>query len=119
MRRDLEPGFNTKPRSPKWSLFLPAVAFAAVFAILTVYAVLERSLDRQDVVPQPTHYRININTAPVDELCLLPRVGPSIAKYIVEHREEVGPFDSLSELRDVRFIGEKTLPRIEAFARVK
>lgn len=51
---------------------------------------------------------VNVNQAGVEELALLPRIGPSTAQRIVDFREENGPFRSLEDLMLVRGIGEKT-----------
>ena len=59
--------------------------------------------------------KVNINSADAEQLSLLPRVGPSIAQRIVEHREENGSFEALEDLMLVRGIGEKTFERMEPY----
>ncbi len=61
---------------------------------------------------------VNVNTATVDQLQLLPRVGPSIAERIVEFREANGPFASVDELVAVRGIGERSLERMRPYLAV-
>ena len=56
---------------------------------------------------------VNINTATEEELTELPRVGPVIAKRIVEFRAEHGNFETLEELMNVKGIGEKTFERLK------
>jgi competence ComEA-like helix-hairpin-helix protein len=53
--------------------------------------------------------RIDPNTAPVDELSRLPRVGPALAARIVAWREAHGPFRSLVELDAVPGVGPAVL----------
>jgi competence protein ComEA len=48
---------------------------------------------------------------------LLPGVGESLARRIVESRGALGRFADLDELRRVRGIGPKTLERIKPFLR--
>jgi comEA protein len=62
-------------------------------------------------VPAPASagFPININRASEAELQLLPRIGPAMARRIVEHREARGPFRSIDELASVRGIGPATL----------
>lgn len=55
-----------------------------------------------------TPAKININTATVDELARLQRVGPAYAARIVEYREQNGPFEKIEDLLKVRGIGPKT-----------
>lgn len=58
---------------------------------------------------------ININTAPQSELEKLPRIGPAIARNIIEYREKNGPFKKIEDLVKVKRIGKKTLERIKPF----
>ncbi len=51
---------------------------------------------------------ININRASQAELELLPRVGPALAKRIIDWRESFGSFTSIDDLMSVTGIGEKT-----------
>ena len=52
--------------------------------------------------------KININEASVAELTQLKRVGPKIAKRIVEYRENHGPFVQPEDIMNVKGIGPKT-----------
>jgi competence protein ComEA len=45
--------------------------------------------------------RINVNTAPADELDELPGIGPALADAIIEYRTDIGPFGSVDELARV------------------
>lgn len=55
------------------------------------------------------HGPINLNTAGVEQLDQLPRVGPAIAQRIVDWREQNGRFASVDDLLGVPGIGEKML----------
>ena len=57
-------------------------------------------------------YPININEADQVTLELLPGIGPSYAKRIIDYREANGGFDSVSELIKIKGIGEKRLAKI-------
>jgi competence protein ComEA len=52
--------------------------------------------------------KININTAAVEQLVKLKRVGPKYAERIVEYRETNGPFSKAEDIMKVRGIGPKT-----------
>ncbi len=51
---------------------------------------------------------ININRSGVEQLCLLPSVGPHLAGLIIDHRHKNGPFGSLRDLREITGLGAKT-----------
>jgi competence ComEA-like helix-hairpin-helix protein len=61
---------------------------------------------------------VNINTASLEELTLLPRVGPAVAQRILELREQNGNFKNVEDLLLVRGIGEKTFEVIEPYVTV-
>ena len=57
-------------------------------------------------------YPINVNTADQATLQLLPGIGATYARRIVEYREQNGSFSSSDELLKIKGIGEKRLQRI-------
>jgi competence protein ComEA len=59
--------------------------------------------------------KVNINTADAAQLAFLPRVGPSIAQRIVEHRKQNGPFKKPEDLMLVRGIGDKTFELLKPY----
>ncbi len=52
---------------------------------------------------------ININTAGVEELASLDKVGDKYAKRIVEYREQNGTFEKVEDIVKVKGIGPKIL----------
>lgn len=52
--------------------------------------------------------KLNLNQATAAEYETLPGIGPVLASRIVQHRDSVGGFKEVGELRDVPGIGEKT-----------
>ena len=51
---------------------------------------------------------VNINTATVEQLVRLERIGPSYAAKIVAFREANGPFEKPEDIMRVQGIGMKT-----------
>jgi competence protein ComEA len=57
--------------------------------------------------------KVNINTAGVEQLVKLPRIGEKIAERIIEFRKKNGKFKRIQELMKVKGIGEKLFKRLE------
>lgn len=65
---------------------------------------------------------VNPNTAPLEELVVLPRIGESLARAVILHRRQEGRnptsaadrvFHSATDLLPVRGIGPKTVAKIQ------
>lgn len=52
--------------------------------------------------------KVNINTASVEQLMQLDRVGEKYASRIVEYREKHGDFQKPEDIMNVKGIGKKT-----------
>ncbi len=61
---------------------------------------------------------LNINTATVEELAKVPCLGESLARAIVEYREEMGDFMSLDELASVPGMDKAKVEEAGQFVRV-
>lgn len=61
---------------------------------------------------------VNVNTAGVEELTLLPKVGPTVAGRIIEFREKNGAFKAAEELMLVKGIGEKTFSNLKPYVSI-
>ncbi len=55
---------------------------------------------------------VNINTASVKELTVLPGIGNAYAESIVAYRDEHGPFKTVEELLNIGGIGQNRLEAI-------
>jgi competence protein ComEA len=63
----------------------------------------------------PASKIININSAPISELILLPGIGEKTAKAIIDYRKKHNKFNTLDEILNVKGIGVKKLKKIKMF----
>jgi competence ComEA-like helix-hairpin-helix protein len=61
---------------------------------------------------------VNVNTADVAQLSLLPRVGAKVAQRIIDYRKEHGAFKSTTDLMQVKGIGDKAYSRLSPYLTV-
>jgi competence protein ComEA len=70
-------------------------------------------LDKSQVSSGGTNSQfISLNNATLEQLESLPGVGPAMASRIIEHRESIGSFSDLTQLKDVSGIGDKLYAKI-------
>ena len=116
-------------KKPQWIL----VGITVMFACVLLGVFWGRNMTRNyipvsnitpsasDVSSQENHVndgRININTATEQQLTLLPGIGNTIAKRIIEYRTENGDFNTVEDLMKVNGIGEKKFTQIEPYIMV-
>ncbi|MBN1355912.1 helix-hairpin-helix domain-containing protein [bacterium] len=85
-------------------MVLAALVFLGIAGVLTV--------------PAAVRAKININTAGVSELGTLPRIGPGLARAIVDFRETHGLFRTIHDITNVPQIGDKTFEFIRDYITV-
>ncbi len=62
-------------------------------------------------VPATSAFPVNINTADEKTIEMLPGIGPSKAKAIVDYRKKAGPFKTFEDILKVPGIGPSTLDK--------
>lgn len=65
-------------------------------------------------VPQ---WRVDLDTAPAEELQLLPGVGPRLAQRIVQDRQAHGAFGGVQGLGRVSGVGDSVIERVAPHVR--
>ncbi|MBN2091907.1 ComEA family DNA-binding protein [candidate division KSB1 bacterium] len=63
--------------------------------------------------------KININSDSVVELIKLPKVGPALAKRIIDYRQQNGDFKKITDIKKVKGIGPKIYQQIQPYIYVK
>jgi competence protein ComEA len=63
--------------------------------------------------------KVNINTASVEELQLLPGIGATRAEAIVAERKRRGGFKRVEDLLEVKGIGEASLARLRPYVTIE
>jgi competence protein ComEA len=61
----------------------------------------------------------DLNRISLEDLCLIPGIGESLAQEIIAYRERRRGFQSVDELKNVRGIGEKKFRRLKEFFIIK
>ena len=79
--------------------------------------MLKKSLDGV-VVSVVNHVGVNVNTASPEILTYVSGLGPQLARNIVDHRRENGPFSSRKALMEVPRMGAKAFEQAAGFLRV-
>jgi comEA protein len=62
---------------------------------------------------------IDINAATAEQLQRVPGIGETLARRIIEFREEHGPFEKVDDLLNVQGIGTTSLDKMRPFLTVK
>jgi competence protein ComEA len=62
---------------------------------------------------------LDLNRVSIEDLCLIPGIGESLAQEIVAYRERRRGFRSVEELKNVKGIGEKKYKSIKNFFALK
>ena len=57
--------------------------------------------------PKQYKFRIDLNTATLGELQVLPGIGPKLSESIIEYRDRHVPIHSFDDIMNVRGIGPK------------
>lgn len=103
---------SVEPAPPAWVNSGNVVADTPSVGALRGEVEVERGREKVRSTPLAPGERIDPNRASADELDRLPRVGPALARRIVEWRDARGRIRSLASLDSVPGVGPKLLADI-------
>ncbi len=117
--------------SKEYSIFI----LASLLCVLMIYLfstkiINEKRLEISDYytvfsteiteeITEKPEIMININTDNIFELTLIPGIGTSKAKAILDYRKENGDFQNIEEIMNVAGIGESTFNKLKAYIYVQ
>ena len=81
-------------------------------------ATVEQTLPDSSATNSPARL-VNINTASLEQLDTLPRIGPTLAQNIVTYRESHGGFKNIEEIKEVSGIGESAFKQLKTLITVE
>lgn len=93
----------------------------SIFLVASLFFFWQRSvtnsglIEFEDIPSRQVTYEVDINSAPWPEFANLPGIGEKLARQIVSHREQFGPFESTQQLTDISGIGPSKLEAILPF----
>ncbi len=64
------------------------------------------------------NYPVNINTASFDELMAVKGIGETKANLIINYRKEVGRFNSIDDLQNIKGFGQATIAKLAPYITV-
>lgn len=115
-------------KKPQWIL----IGITGVFLCIMLGIFIGRKTDRvyvpMDALPSaPTQSatvadntgKIDLNTATLQQLQLLPGIGPTMAQRILDYRQMEGKFETIEQITNVSGIGEKTFEKLKDYITVE
>ena len=95
----------------------PLLVIVMLGALIALYMLLAQRvpIEESPYADDWPDMRVDLNTADIGELRVLPGIGPSLAESIAEDRAQNGPFTSLDDLQRVHMIGPAITERIEPY----
>ena len=125
-------------RALRWMITLTAIAVLATTTAATLTAATPAEARAHSSAPakKPTKQKekakakskakskkqlagkLNINNANVKQLVMLPGVGPTKAKRVIDWRGKRGPFKRVKDLRRVKGFGYKILKKLAPYLTV-
>lgn len=102
-------------------LVLIFVGFAALLGVgLNFHKKIQSGVSLERIAQeQNSRLPINLNTASLQNLAVIPGVGPGLAQDLVDFRNQEGPFKSLEEIKLIRGVSLSKFNQIKNFLTVE
>ena len=100
-----------------------AISFIiTIFIIISIVSYINQqpNINQTQIIEVGSEYKndkLKLNEAGATELKTIPGVGETIARRIVEYRENKGEISSIYELRDIEGVGVQTINNIKQYAK--
>ena len=91
------------------------IGFLAFMLVVCSFAYAADQATTQNATGPKYEGVLNVNTATIEELIMLPGIGEKTAQNIVEYCKVNGPFTLVNNLINVEGIGEKKLEQIKPY----
>ena len=78
----------------------------------------EKAPAKPAVAAKKVSKTVNINTAGMDDLVLLPGIGQAIGQKIIDYRRQNGNFMTVEDLKKVSGIGEKKFEALKDYIKI-
>lgn len=110
------PRFTLQPRDQR----VIALSLALGFVCLGTHWLLRGGqrgdiLEIDRIAPGQISYQVDLNKAEWTEFTILPGVGETLAKRIVDSREKQGPYRDIRDLERISGIGPRTVERLKPY----
>lgn len=80
--------------------------------------VINENQSQQSVSSTNVEYPINLNSCSLEELTTIDGIGETRAQAILDYRDYLGGYTSVSQLKDIKGIGDATFAKIEPYVTV-
>jgi comEA protein len=97
---------------------ISTITLITSIALFLTIAFLSATGECASLKGKTVNGQLNINTATVEELTLLPRIGQKVAERIIAYRKDKGSFKNAEELKNVKGIGDKTFAKLAPLVKI-